>query len=391
MKKLALLAVLAACGDNAVKEMPDAGVDAPPPWAEAVPSNVPQLIDLGGAVLTSPKVQPIFFANDTLQTQIEQFLTQMGTSDYWKAATAEYGVGATMTVLPSIVTSDAPPATDDALPAWVDQHVPAPDGQTIYAVFLGDGVVLGGQGGNSCDAYGAFHDESPNGVVYALVPRCDPEPQFDHAQTKLDELTISTSHELIEAATDPHVETTPAYGDVDDDQAIWAIVPGAETGDFCEYLDSAYIKGVGDFMVQRTWSNAAAKAGKDPCVPAPSTPYIAAAPIFTESVSIDGFTGPRMTKAMELPVSMSKTIEVDLFSDQQTDPYAVEVEDAAAMYGGSPELSFAWDTSLGKNGDKLHLTITRVKAASDGPGSIFLLQTKNTNGAVSQWWGYVSN
>jgi len=389
MKKLAVLAVLAACGDN-VQEAPDASIDAPPPWAEAVPSAVPQLIDLGGAVLDHPKVQPIFFASDALQTQVEQFLTQMGTSDYWKATTQEYGVGA-LTVMPTIVTTDPPPATDDALPGWVDQHVPTPDPQTVYAIFLGDGVVLQGQGGNSCEAYGAFHDESPHGVVYALMPRCDPSPQFDHAQSKLDELTISTSHELIEAATDPHVETTPAYGDVDDDHAIWALVPGAETGDFCEYIDSAYIKGVGDFMVQRTWSNAAAKAGHDPCVPAPATTYFAAAPVFTESVSIDGYTGPRTTKAMALPVNTSKALEIDLFSDQPTDPYTIQVDDAAAMYGGQPELGFTWDTSSGINGDKLHLTIKRLKAATDGPGSIFLLSTKTTAGTVSQWWGYVSN
>jgi hypothetical protein len=391
MNKLAVLAaLLAACGDN-VKEVPDAAIDAPPPFAEAVPSNVPQLVDLGGVVLTAPKVQPIFFANDALQPQIEQFLTQMGTSEYWKTTTQEYGVGPTMTVLPSIVTTDAPPKTDDVLAAWVDAHVPTPDSQTIYTVFLGDGVVLGGQGGNSCEAYGAFHDESSKGVVYALVPRCDPSTMFDHAQNKLDELTISTSHELIEAATDPHVETTPAYGDVDADQAVWGIVPGAEVGDFCEYIDSAYIKGVGDFMVQRTWSNASAKAGKDPCVPVPTTPYIAAAPIFTESVSIDGFSGPRMTKAMSLPLHMSKTIEVDLFSDQPTDPYSVDVEDSSAMNGSPAELSFTWDNTLGKNGDKLHLTIQRVAAPSQGSGSVFVLQTKNAAGTVSQWWGYVSN
>lgn len=392
MKKLAVLAVLAACGDNHVpQEMPDAAIpDAPPPWAEVVPSNVPQLISLGGSVLTAPKVQPIFFANDALQPQVEQFLTQLGTSPYWTATTQEYGVGA-LSLVPTIVTTDAPPATQDALAAWVDQHVPTPDPQTVYAIFLGDGVVLTAPDGNSCDAYGAFHDESPNGVVYALMPRCEPSPQFDHAQTKLDELTISLSHELIEAVTDPHVETTPAFGDVNADQAVWALVPGAETGDFCEYIDSAYIKGVGDFMVQRTWSNAAAKAGHDPCVPAPASTYFAAAPIFTESVSIDGYTGTRTTKAMALPVNMSKTIEIDPFSDQPTDPYTIDVADGAAMYGSPAELAFTWDSSLGKNGDKLHLTIKRLRAASQGPGSIFLLSTKSATGTVSQWWGYVSN
>lgn len=388
MNKAALLVLLAACGDNA--EAPDAGVDAPPPWAEAVPASVPQLISLGGAVLDHPKVQPIFFASDPLQAQVEEFLTALGPSDYWRVTSEEYGVGA-LAVLPTIVTTDAPPATDDLLPAWVDQHVPAPDPQTIYAIFLGDGVVLHGQDGDSCDAYGAFHDESPGGVVYALMPRCDPATEFDHAQTKLDELTISTSHELLEAATDPHVETTPAYGDVDDDHAVWALMPGAENGDFCEYLDSAYIRGVGDFMVQRTWSNAAAKAGHDPCVPAPAAPYIAAAPMFTESVPLDGWTGVRQTKAMELPVNTEKTLEIDLFSDQPTDDYAIDVVDGAAMYGLPAELTFAWDRPLGKNGDALHLAIRRVRAASDGPGSIFLLSTRTASGAVSQWWGYVAN
>jgi hypothetical protein len=169
-------------------------------------------------------------------------------------------------------------------------------------------------------------------------------------------------------------------------------VPGAENGDFCEYLDSAYIRGVGDFMVQRTWSNAAAKAGHDPCLPAPATPYIAAAPMFTESVPFDGYTGRVQTKAMELPVNMSKTIEIALFSDQPTDDYQVDVEDGAGMYGDPPELAFTWDKQAGKNGDKLHLTIQRLRTAGFGaPGSIFLLSTKTASGAVSQWWGYVAN
>ena len=71
---------------------------------------------------------------------------------------------------------------------------------------------------------------------------------------------------------------------------------GGNSGSF-----NAYIRGVGDFMVQRTWSNAAAKAGHDPCVPAPATPYIAAEPMFTESVPFDGYTGTVQTKAMQLP------------------------------------------------------------------------------------------
>lgn len=380
-----------------MKGSTDVGPDAAvAPWAEAVPTSVPQLVPLGGPVLAQAKIQPIFFKDDALQPQVEMFLAQMATSSYWRAAATEYGVGAP-SVLPTIVTTAAPPVNDTDLDAWFKARFPTADPNTIYTLFLGDGMVLHGQGGDSCTGYGAFHDEAVDGhggpIVYALVPRCDPATEFDHAQNKLDELTISTSHELLEAATDPRVETASAYGDIDDDHAVLALMPGAEVGDLCEDLDSAYIRGVGDFMVQRTWSNAAATAGHDPCVPAPATTYIAGAPMFTEAVAIDGYTGTRMTKAMKLPVGMSKTIEVDAFSDTPTsEDFTIDVVDSAAMYGDPAELTFAWDNSSAKNGDKLHLTITRAKAASGGaPGSIFLLSTKIATGTVSQWWGYVSN
>ncbi|MBV8761938.1 MAG: hypothetical protein JO257_31885 [Deltaproteobacteria bacterium] len=397
MKKLAaVLFVLVGCGDNiqgSTEVGPDAGTTAP--WKEAVPSSVPQLVDLGGGVLAQPKIQPIFFANDPLQAQVEDFLAKIAVSQYWTTAASEYGVGAPV-VLPTIIVHDAPPATDDVLPQWMTQHVPTADPNTIYSLFLGDGVVLGGQQGNSCEAYGAFHDEGVdshgNSLVYALMPRCEPSPQFDHAQTKLDELTISFSHELLEAVTDPRVETTPAFGDVDDDHAILAIMPGAEVGDLCEYLDTAYIRDPSGYMVQRTWSNAAAKAGHDPCVPAPATTYISAAPVFTDPVSIDGFTGPRTTKALKLAVGASKTIEVDVFSDTPTpDAFDIQVDDSAALSGGPAELTFTWDKSSGKNGDKLHLTVTRATAPAQGsPGSIFTLSTKTAAGTVSQWIGYVA-
>ena len=60
------------------------------------------------------------------------------------------------------------------------------------------------------------------------------------------------------------------------------------------------------------------------------------------------------------------------------------------------ELAFAWDATTGKNGDVLHLTVTRKKAGQL-PGSEFMLQTNAGTGATmkksaaSQWWGYIGN
>jgi len=318
---------LAACGAQTNDASPDAAPDAPPAFAEAEHPAPPQMVKMTGTVLAAPKVVPIFFANDSAtQTKIEAFATAMVGSSYWSAMGTEYGVGA-LSVGATIVTSDTPPTSDTALVTWLQGHFngqngwpSSPDPQTIYSVFLPAGVVLQTQFGNSCEAFGAYHDEasqtgSNKPIVYALMPRCDggsPDATFD-------ELTMSTSHEWIEAATDPNVESTPAYGDVDPDHYVWAYVPGAEVGDMCEYVDAAYQRLVGNYMVQRAWSNAAATAGHDPCVPAMG-PYRGVAPVLPDSQSLPNVygNGNVMTKGIQIAAGSQKTIEIDLYADEPT-------------------------------------------------------------------------
>jgi hypothetical protein len=381
-------------GDD--QQQPDA---APAAFAESPHGPPPQLVNVGGTVLTAPKIQPIFFAGDaTMQASIEDFSHQLATSTYWTTTTSEYGVGA-LTVLPTIVTSDAPPTTNAALSTFITSHLdgthtaqgwPATvDPQTIYSLFTADGVVIQDPQGNSCDAYGAFHDEetSVHGepIVYAFMPRCD------YGIPKLDELTESFSHELVEAATDPYVNTHAAFGDADADNYVMAYTPAAEAGDYCEYIDAAYQKLVGNFIVQRTWSNAASLAGTDPCVPAPATPYVAAVPMFTESLPIDSISGTKvMTRGAQVPMNMTKTVDIQLISDVPTDAFTIKVTDLAAMYGGPTELTFTLDNSTGKNGDVLHMDIKRVHAGQI-PGSEFMIEAQVGGTTVSEWWGYVAN
>lgn len=394
----AALAALAGCGDNAVAP-PDAfvppPVDAAPPFAEAAHGTVPQMVKVSGDVLTAPKVVPIFFANDAaMQAEIETFLGQLVGSSYWSATTGEYGVGA-LQLESTIVTTDTPPTTDTDLATWISGHFTgmdgwpaAPDPQAIYAVYLPDGVVLHTSFGDSCQAFGGYHDEaataSQQPIVYALLPRC-------HGGSLLDTLTVVTSHELIEAATDPRVETAPAYGDLDPDHYIWAYTPGAEVGDMCEYLGSAAQHLVGTYLVQRTWSNAAALAGHDPCVPSLSAAYMSAAPMFTDSVPLDSiYGGTIMTKGVQVPVGTSKTIEVAFFSDVPTDSFTASAVDVASFGGPNPDLTFEWDKQYGANGDVRHLVITR-KQAGQGQGSEFLLVINRGHTQQSLWWGFVGN
>lgn len=396
MKHLLWLAVLAACGDN-VKlapdaAMPDAAPDAPS-FVEAPHGTAPQVQSGGGAVMASVKIVPIFFTGDSaMQTQTEQFLTQLATSSYWTATTHEYGVGA-MTIEPTFVTTDTPPTTDQMLQDWLKTNLdgthagwPTFDPDAIYSVFLPDGVTLSTPFGDSCSAFGAYHDEiagaNSTKIIYALMPRC---------QGGIDSLTISSSHEFVEAATDPHPETDPGYQLVDSDHIVWEFAPGGEVGDMCEFVGEASQPLVGNFYVQRTWSNVSAAAGHDPCVPVLSTPYASAAPMLTDSASFDDGTGmPKTTKAVKIPVGMSKTIDIALYSDAPTADWTVKAIDAAQIYDSPKELSFTWDKTTGNNGDVLHLTVTRV-AAGMGGGSELLISSRPNGVSDSIWFGYVAD
>ncbi len=402
-RHLLAAALLTACGGGSDAPKPDAPPDAYV-FAEASHPSVPQLVKMTGDALATPKIVPIFFANDSAtQTQIETFVHQLAGSAYWTTTTTEYGVGA-LTVEPTILTSDAPPTSDTALDTWLKGHFngmngwpAAPDPQAIYSVFLPAGTTFTTQFGTACQAFGAYHDEATTAtnqpVVYALMPRCD----GGSAQGTLDELTLSASHEWIEAATDPRVETAPAYGNMDDDHYVWAYVPGAEAGDLCEYVDAANHYKVGDFTVQRTWSNAAAMAGHDPCVPAPdpaTTPYLGIAPVLDASVNLPNIytNAAQMTKGVQIAQGSGKVIEVDLFSDSQAGTWNVEAIDiASAFNGGTAELSLQLDKKMGTNGDKLQMTVTHIKDGTQMPGSVFLLESKDSNGSVAQWWGFVAN
>ena len=394
---------LAACGAQTDTPVTPT-VDAPPAFAEADHPVPPQMVKMTGGVLTAPKVVPIFFQKDSaVQTQIEAFANAMVGSTYWSAMGSEYGVGA-LSVGATIVSTDAAPTSDTALVTWLQGHFNGqngwpsePDPQTIYSVFLPAGATFTTQFGNACESFGAYHDEaaqtgSNKSIVYALMPRC---PGMTDADT-FDVLTMSTSHEWIEAATDPNVETTPAYGDVDPAHYVWAYTPGAEVGDMCEYVDAAYQRLVGNYMVQRSWSNAAAMAGHDPCVPAPdpaTSPFHGVAPVLDDSQPLPSLygSGNVTTKGIQITRGGAKTIEVDLYSDSPTDEWTVEAIDLATFYGSPAELTFQWDKTSGTNGDKLHLTISRVAAGTQMPGSEFVLQSKDSKGTVAQWWGFVAN
>ena len=338
-------------------------------FAPASHAPLPQLANLGGPVLATPKVRPIFFTGDPDQADISAFLSELAAGSYWAATTSEYGVG-TLKLLPPVTGAGVtgPTLSDGALQAALAANASsasapwgAADASTIFLFVLPPGVGITSGGAACCTDFGGYHDEAiVNGaaVPYAVVCTC---PDFFGAGwTEVDERTVAMSHELVEAATDPFPRSDPAFYAADTANLVWTLVTGGEVADMCVVQPDTFIIPSGATHVfQRSWSNAAAKLGRDPCVPASSPPYFAAMPVL--DVIPYGTAGYK-THGLQIPIGSSRTIDLDLFS---TGPVANGWNVGAYSYedllGGAPSLAFSLDKTTGRNGDILRLTITAVR------------------------------
>ena len=405
---LCAAAALTACSSKATSDASGAGGESTTSrtdgFTPATHPALPQVVDFGGPVLTAPKVQPIAYASDTGAADVESFLHQLASTSYWGEVTSQYGVGA-LTVLPAITLTETPPTTitdaevqqslaantTGASPAWGPAST-----STIYLFLLPPGTIITttGSNGTGCTDFDGYHDESAvtNGVTvpYAVGCSC---PGFDGpAITDLEERTVVISHELVEASTDPFPNTDPAYVQEDDDDIVWTLVSGGEVADLCELnLDSYYIPPDGTYMVQRIWSNEAAKASTNPCVPVPDTgPYFNSVPALDDAIQLDVGGGATLpTIGVTIPVGASKTIPVSLFSDAPTSgPWKVSVYDGSYLTGGTAELDLSLDEDTGENGDTLNLTIKVLEADPTYGVESFVLFS-DLGGQENIWMGMV--
>jgi hypothetical protein len=421
---------------DAPSKTPDAEAGPSFPYPALLPANPPQVISLGGPVMSAPKIIPVFFATDdpTTTAQIADFVSMVGQTKYWIANVAEYGGGAATGMTPIQLTSaDNPPATwdDSNIQAWLanklDTNDPAfgtPDQNTLYALFYPPGVTItiggttvptgdggvesgapdaaadtGGGGGfggvqSSCTDFGGYHenitlDEAHGGqyVSLAVIPRC---ATFDML-SGLDVITGAASHEFIEATTDPQPYAIPAYVQVDDPHEYWErVLGGGEVCDMCAQFPTSFTKfSELPYTVQRCWSNKAEKAGTDPCVPElPKEVYFNAYPELTNvTASIEGMTASLV--GVDIPVGSSKVVTLDLFSDGPTAPWTVSAEALTGGPSSTSNLTFSFDKTTGQNGDKIQMTIL-VTAASERNHEEFIV-TSTLGTTENIWIGFVAN
>jgi hypothetical protein len=118
--------------------------------------------------------------------------------------------------------------------------LPANNSNTLYFVFLPDGVQVVQANSASCEAFCGYHDSFGQSVFYAVMPfpGC---PGCTGGLAALDALTSTSSHELCEAITDP----IPGQGWYDDNNG--------EIGDICAWKTRT----LGKYTIQLEWSNQA--------------------------------------------------------------------------------------------------------------------------------------
>ena len=416
------ISALTACGGDVVSPatnpgVPDGGAlpDATPQADAADPPDTspplpfpafkidaPQVVTAGGPTMATPKLIPVYFANDdkTFTAQITNFVNQLPASAYWPPPTTEYSVGIPTTADP-VQLSEAATAnlTDAQIQTWLagklnanDPAFPAADANSLYLLYYPTGTTITEGNGKSCQSFGGYHsnltldkNHGSKDVAYAVMPRC---ATFGNLKG-IDVITGTSSHEIIEAASDPFPQTNPAYAQVDANHIAWMFfLGGGENSDLCAQFPGAFYKPSDlPFTVQRSWSNITAKAGHDPCVPAMTGPYFNTMPELKDTLSIGGqFT----TKGVKIPVGQTAVVQLKLFSDVETGaPWTVNVVDAAALQGAPANLQLTLDKNSGRNGDIINLTI-KVLSKNEFGAEGFLVESQLGN-RTTLWIGLVGN
>ncbi|HVR62351.1 MAG TPA: hypothetical protein VMU50_10655 [Polyangia bacterium] len=366
--------------------------------------DLPSAVSLGGAVLSSPRVQPIFFPGFPYAADIDRFVTALSNSSYWTAIASEYGVGAisplagfvSTAMLPaSAAISDVQTALGEALQAMGAANPPLPvRSDTIYALFFDPQTTLSFMGTTLCGAGqpSGFHDEwlfgnTPLPVV--VIPTC----ATSDADTNLrgvEALTPSFSHELLEAATDPYVRSAPAFVTIDSRHSLWAeALNGGELADLCENeVPSLVVPGDIGYPVQRTWSNAGASAGTGPCVPVPAGEiYFNGQANLPDQAQLDIGTGtavtvPTLNAAVGQAVSAQVSLRGVHNATASVGVLAIEIDNAGAVPSTHAKPVAAM---LGQN-----VAVPVSQTATGKSGVTPLLIVAGSNSALHFWVGGIN-
>ena len=220
---------------------------------------VPHLTYRNGSLLPAVQVFTVFWGsawkqqapNGDLLTEINQFFDYILTSQLVDQL-GEYSVpgqtiGHGSRIGTAVLISPDPTASlqDSSIQQFLQREIdagtlPATNPNTLYFVFLPEGVQVVQGNSASCQSFCGYHDSFGKNVYYAVMPY----PGCSGCTGGLgvfDALTSTTSHELCESITDP----IPGQGWYDDENG--------EIGDICAWKTRT----LGNYTIQLEWSNQA--------------------------------------------------------------------------------------------------------------------------------------
>jgi hypothetical protein len=329
---------------------------------------LPQVADHGGRVIAHPKLVTITFQGDPNTQPIQAFGDWLGQSQWLASVGSEYGVGAGTQIAKLVLAYTPPPVVSASdIETYLSYGItsgvfPQPDDDTIYVIYYPPTTKPSGLG---CDGPWWGHNTvtSPVRYVYAAIPACPPPALF--GWTQIESIEQDASHEIIEAATDPDRAGAPTYTVTDPTDPF--LYMGSEIGDLCVGL----VTQEAGFFAQRVWSNAAAAAGRSPCVPAPAG---------------DVFFGvsPSSPDPVTVPAGGSAVVELTAWSSAPRGSWGV----AAAAFPGFQATLAPTGTlaeSVVSAGDTVTLTVTVPAGAAPGSRGILVVDslTAGADGVVT--------
>ncbi|MGO8993750.1 MAG: hypothetical protein ACLQVI_10515 [Polyangiaceae bacterium] len=358
----------------------------------------PSIVYSGAPLLLAPKVVSIVFKSDPFVTSLEEFGAGItSTTTWWPTVISEYcdGDGGCVGKGPAGVSAEidasAPAAVYDPslgpgdaggavnIQTFINDliaagTVPAPDANTIYALYLPTTTDFNG-GGSGCDqGFEGYHSQATyqsQTYVYSINVEC--------AGT-LTDVTVTSAHETAEGSSDGiATETTGGYYMNYNDLNTWGWLDAfdSEIADMC---DDYYNLGQdhwteGSFVYQRIWSVKAATANENPCKPVPvGEVYFNAAPA---------------TAFLEMNVGETITVEVDAFSDAPMGNWTILAQDGTDPTGATVYTSMSFSGGTTQDAGPGSALVTGVNNGSKPQLSITLTQDPSQvqNGEIGPGYG----
>lgn len=357
-------------------------VDSGGPFVAASHPPYPQIPRNQGVVISGMTLVTIVAANEdpSVATALFNLADSLKTSTYFQTVGADYGVappGQSVHITGATITTDMSPS---AMVSFIDAAIQghpeaAPSSKTFYMLYLPEGYWDTDSQGNpntNCQlGHGGYHTVTPNGNPWGMGIHCP------GGLSRIQDLGITGSHEIIEAASDPQPGTgyrMPSFNA----SAPWTGTPwtfgaGGENGDLC-FGTSTYVSG---FKLQRIWSNTSAAGAGDPCLPAIGEPF------YNVSAPQSWYTVPS-----------GGTVQVPLtgYSDKKAADWIMQASPVTAKVSGfTAAITSATSLTIGgtkypsiNNGRSATLAITAPSAAS-GSWVIFYVYSTSTTGGSDQF------